>query len=404
MKILFLAPQPFFQERGTPIAVRLAVAVLAKRADTQVHLLTYHEGQNIKLTNVEIKRMWAPRWLRNIGPGISFKKILCDFFFAFTMVRLLWQARGESYDLIHAVEESVFLAWIARLLLGIPYVYDMDSSLALQVTEKWAVLKPLLPVLQIFEKIAVKNSVAVVPVCDSLAEIAVNHGSRDTHILRDVSMINPDETDIESDHDIRKELDLKPHDLVILYIGNLESYQGIDLLVESFERAAPECSHAHLVIVGGVPEHIQKYQKKIASFVSAPRTHFLGPRPVSLLSQYLAQADILASPRTRGNNTPMKIYSYLHSGKVTLATRLPTHTQVLSDEVSRLAAPEVNEFSAAMLELLHDGELRASLGQAACQLAEQNYTYEVFSRRLNELYDRLGRKISPGAAPSSAMP
>ena len=30
-------------------------------------------------------------------------------------------------------------------------------------------------------------------------------------------------------------------------------------------------------------------------------------------------ADVLVSPRIRGNNTPMKIYSYLESGKAILA-------------------------------------------------------------------------------------
>ena len=56
-----------------------------------------------------------------------------------------------------------------------------------------------------------------------------------------------------------------------------------------------------------------------------------------MLASLLAQADVLVSPRTRGNNTPMKIYSYLDAGRAVLATDLPTHTQVLTPECARLA-------------------------------------------------------------------
>ena len=45
----------------------------------------------------------------------------------------------------------------------------------------------------------------------------------------------------------------------------------------------------------------------------------------------LLAADVLVSPRLKGLNTPMKIYSYLDSGSAVLATRLRTHTQVLDD-------------------------------------------------------------------------
>ena len=43
MKVLILAPHPFYQERGTPIAVDLLIRALSERGD-DVDLLTFHEG------------------------------------------------------------------------------------------------------------------------------------------------------------------------------------------------------------------------------------------------------------------------------------------------------------------------------------------------------------------------
>ena len=59
MKILFLAPQPFYTERGTPIAVRLAVASLCREGH-QVDLLTYPEGEDIELPGMRLFRAGRP--------------------------------------------------------------------------------------------------------------------------------------------------------------------------------------------------------------------------------------------------------------------------------------------------------------------------------------------------------
>lgn len=393
MRILFLAPQPFFQERGTPIAVRLAVQVLAARGADRIDLLTYHEGSDVRIPNVRQTRIRAPFFLRNIRPGISCKKLLCDISFLFSALAMVWRQRPERYNLVHAVEESVFVAFLIKLIWGIPYIYDMDSSLALQVTEKWRLISPLRPLLQCCERLAVKHSTAVVPVCDALAAIADHHGSRDTQILRDISLLDLETDGGAREACLRDEIQAGAEGQVVLYIGNLEPYQGVDLLLESFAAAAQSFPAARLAVIGGMPAHIAAYREKAAALGVSERVHFLGARPVTLLRDYLMQADILASPRVRGNNTPMKIYSYLHSGKAILATALPTHTQVLSAEVALLAPPTVAEYAAAMSTLLSSEELRGKLGQAARQLAEERYTYEIFRRDLNGLYDRIDRRL-----------
>lgn len=398
MKILFLAPEPFFQERGTPIAVRLALEVLAKRGDDCIDLLTYREGTSIEIPNVTLKRIRSPRLLEGINPGISIRKILCDFILLFATLTLVWRNRKSQYDLIHAVEESVFIAALIKLLFGIPYIYDMDSSLSLQLTEKWFLLRPLRPFLQFAEHLAVKYSTAVVPVCDALAAIADKHGATETCILRDISLLDVNGFKANAE-DLRKSLQIPNENLIVLYIGNLERYQGIDLLIEAFAEAAPAHSNSNLIIIGGRKDHIDMYLEKGRELGITSRLHLIGPRPVSSLNSYLLQANILVSPRTLGNNTPMKIYSYLHSGKAILATALPTHTQVLDEKVSMLAAPQVTPFKDALLRLLNEKELRDTLGKNAFELAEEKYTFNVFSRKLNQLYDKIGKDLKSRMSP-----
>src|SRR5690606_29170982 len=116
-----------------------------------------------------------------------------------------------------------------------------------------------------------------------------------------------------------------------------ESYQGIDLLLESFVIALSKNHRLRLAIIGGETSDIVKYKTKADQLNINQFVRFYGPRPVFHLHGYLKQADILVSPRIKGGNTPMKVYSYLASGIVLLATDLDTHTQVMDNTICHLA-------------------------------------------------------------------
>jgi glycosyltransferase involved in cell wall biosynthesis len=114
---------------------------------------------------------------------------------------------------------------------------------------------------------------------------------------------------------------------------------------------------------------------------------------LSELDEYLADADILTAPRTKGINTPMKIFPYMHSGKALLVTDLPTHSQILTSDVCVLAAPEPQAFADAIVELASDRELRERLGRAGRAFVEAEHTFEAHARRVNALYDHVDRAI-----------
>ncbi|MFW6271792.1 MAG: hypothetical protein ACOC1Q_01975, partial [Desulfosalsimonas sp.] len=85
MKILILAPHPFYQARGTPIAVDLMVRALGERGD-QVDVLTFHEGSDPVYSHLKIHRIRLVLKVRNVGPGFSLKKIYCDIHLFFRFV------------------------------------------------------------------------------------------------------------------------------------------------------------------------------------------------------------------------------------------------------------------------------------------------------------------------------
>ncbi len=381
MNVLYLAPQPFYKERGTPIAVKNMLQLLSERGE-HVDVLTYHEGEDVDYSNVVLHRIARLPFIHNISAGFSWKKVICDLIMLF---RALAMASRKQYLMVHAVEESVFIALLIKFLFKIPYVYDMDSSLAQQMIEQHSFLAPLKPIFSAAEGFAIRRAETVLPVCDALAQDVEKYNPRQVFVLHDVSMIqNPE---LLPSEDLKAELGI--NGLIVMYVGNLQSYQGIDMLLESFAIAVRQVPDAALVIIGGSVESIFKYRTVAARLGIATSVYFVGKRPLDELATYLAQADILVSPRIKGKNTPMKVYSYLHSGKPLLATDMPTHTQVVDHTTAALAAPNVTAYAAKLVTLLQDADLQVQLGQAGHDLIEQKYSYSVFNNQLNQIYDWL---------------
>ncbi len=390
--VLFLAPHPFYQERGTPMAVDLLLGVLARRG-LRTTVVTFAEGRDRTYPRTEVCRIPALPWAgKNVPPGFSLKKLVCDVFLFCKAVGIVVRRRPR---LIHAVEESVFMALFFQILFNIPYVYDMDSSMSVQILHKLPLLKPLGPFFRWCERAALRRALVVIPVCAALADVARLAGARHVHVLTDVSMAAEAGKGGEPAPDLRAEYGIQG--VCCMYIGNLEPYQGIDLLLEAASLAVKTAPELSLVIVGGTPESIGAYQARARDLGIAAQTHFTGPLPVSMMRALFSQADVLISPRIKGENTPMKIYSYLDSGCPILATDLPTHTQVLNSDVAQLVRPEARYMAEGMVSLAASPELRDRLARAARELARREYTPEVFERRVNTIFDQVLAQVEQQA-------
>ena len=95
-------------------------------------------------------------------------------------VKCLRMVRRNSYDLIHAVEEAAFIAAAMQRLTGIPYVYDMDSSLAEQLVDAYPGLQFAFATLRRCEAVAVRHSLGVLTVCAALEDVAHGHAPGQT--------------------------------------------------------------------------------------------------------------------------------------------------------------------------------------------------------------------------------
>jgi glycosyltransferase involved in cell wall biosynthesis len=332
-----------------------------------------------KAPNLTVIRAARPPFVRRVPIGFSWRKLACDIPLS---AKLLALARTGRYRVLHAVEEAVFPAVPVAAACGLKLVYDMDSSIPDQLVEKWPRLAGLRAPLEWAERWAMRRADAVLPVCQALADKAARHAPDTPRwILHDVAFEAAEAAEVE---DLRA-----VHGFggpLVLYVGNLESYQGIDLLLRGFSRTAG----GTLVVIGGLERHIEEKRALARALGVEGRVLFLGPRPVRHLSGYLGQADVLASPRLKGVNTPMKLYSYMLAGKAICATDIASHRQAVDEDCATLAPPEPEAYGRALERLTKDARLRERLGAAARLRVRSRFSYELYRERLLAAYRSLG--------------
>jgi len=171
---------------------------------------------------------------------------------------------------------------------------------------------------------------------------------------------------------------------LVVYAGTFEAYQGLDLLFAAMALVRAERSDVRLLMAGGSIDALANTREQARSAGIDDVAIFAGERPASEIPAYLRAADVLVSPRSRGTNTPLKIYQYLRSGKPIVATRLLTHTQVLSDETAFLTGTSPRELADGILTVLRDPARAAAVGARARHLADTKYSYASYLDRTRQ--------------------
>lgn len=389
MNILMLAPQPFFQPRGTPISVYFRIKALSMLGH-KIDLVTYHLGQNVDIKNLKIIRIPDFWGLREIKIGPSYAKIPLDFL-------LFWLAWGrlfqKKYDLIFSHEEAALIGIFLSKFWKIPHVYDMHSSLPQQLKNYNFSHSPFLEKIFLsLEKFILRHSQAVIAICPDLMKKIESKGFAEKAVLLE-NFLEFEHPPCTSQEIQKKRQEIAPpHHKIILYAGNFQPYQGIPLLLEACSLLKDK--KIVLLLIGEKGRKLEEAKSKAEQLNLSKNTKFMGQLPPSQLSVFISLADVLVSPRISGSNTPLKIYSFLKSGKPVVATKLWTHTQVLNPQISILVQPNPQSLAQGLNFALFNQEAQKKASQAKIWSAN-HYTLSHYLEKINHTLRLATQEMKP---------
>ncbi len=387
-----IAPEPFFEPRGTPFSEYHRIRALLELGHT-VDLVTYPFGRDVPLTGLRLFRCVRPSFVRGVKIGPSLAKISLDVALMFTCIR---RALGERYDAVHSHEEGSFIGVPLAAFLGVPHLYDMHSSLPQQLRNfAFTRSRLLIRAFTWMERFVIHRSRVVIVICPQLAETVKQIDSAVPTILIENAPGSGDAPVDGTGAAVRTSLGLLPETPMVLYTGTFEAYQGLDLLFAAATHVRLRCPDVRFVLAGGRPEQIDAARGQASDAGAGDVVIFAGQRPAEEIPALLDAADVLVSPRRTGTNTPLKIYQYIRAGRPIVATRLLTHTQVLNDEVAILTSATPEAFATGVLDAISNPVRARELGRRARELADTKYSYESYLARTRQACAHLTGEATP---------
>lgn len=379
-RVLIVAPQPFYEDRGTPIAVRQVLQALSE-IGYEIDVLTYPVGQSIRIPGVRYLRVANPLRFRSVPIGFSLKKLILD---AIMFVKLTMLLRQRHYACVHAVEEAAFLAVLAARRRGLPVIYDMQSSMPEQLARHPLLgLGPLPRLWRAAEAWLIRRADLIVSsagLADRVSGIAPGAWIREWHYA---TPVNP----AGNGALVRERFGIEPDERVVLYTGNFEDYQGLSLFISAMPSVLSRVPNAVFLLVGANGHHTDMARRRLEALMP-DRAYRLVPRqPREAISDFLALADVVVSPRTRGSNLPIKVLEYLAAGRAIVATEIPAHRSVLNEQRAVLVEARTEALARAIATLLEDPERVRQLEAAASRFARDHLSWSDFVGAVGGIYD-----------------
>src|SRR3954452_467239 len=227
VRILMIAPEPFFEPRGTPFSEFHRIRALTALGH-HVDLVTYPFGQAVSMPGLRVFRSLRPPLVDHVKIGPSLAKIPLDALLALSALRRAFSGR---YDAIHSHEEGGLICALLAITLRLPHLYDMHSSLPQQLSNfAFSRSRIITRAFLAIERFMIRRSRVVIVICPSLEETvrAIQPAAR-TVLIENAPGSAEDAATADDAAAVRRSLGLADATPLVLYTGTFEAYQGLDL-------------------------------------------------------------------------------------------------------------------------------------------------------------------------------
>jgi len=350
-------------------------------AGYQVDLLTFPIGTEEPIAGVTVCRVGNPLKIKKVPIGPSVSKVFFDLLLVVKAFRL---CRKNRYRVIHGVEEAGLIAGLLGKCFKAASIFEKHSD-PFSYRAGWA-KNMFLRMYAAVERWSARLADAVIGTGPGLVEQVEQMGvkTRIFHIPDIPS--SRQEPAVAAAEGLRKQLAIKPQQVLVTYVGSFAVYQGIDLLFATIPLVARQCPEVQFMIIGGAPQEIEQRHQALVTAQAADAVTFVGRVEPETLPTYLAASDVLLSLRKSGINTPLKVLDYMKAGRAIVVTDVPAHRLILDEKVACFVDSDPAAFADRIRELAHDEYKRRTLGAAARSGYARQFTFEHHCDRLAACY------------------
>ncbi len=384
LRVLMVAPTPYFSDRGCHVRIYEEARALTELGH-QVGIATYHLGRT--MPGIPTWRIPEIPWYRKLSAGPSWHKPYLDILLFFTALRV---ARAFRPHILHAhLHEGAFIGLLLKMFLPVPLVFDCQGSLTEELIDHGFVRRGslLFRLFGFLERLISRRADFIVTSSSlgalKLVELFEGESSK---VLPLIDGVNAAEFKRLSQEEARRSLGLPQDRIIAVFLGVLNRYQGVDLLLESIRMLRERGCPIYFLIMG-FPE--EKYRRMAQEAGISDTVTFTGRIDYAKAPLYLSAGDIALSPKISPTEANGKLFNYMACGLPTVLFDTPVNREILGDLGVYAAYGDPVDFAEKIEALSHDRELREKLAAQLVESAVTKHSWQARGERLVELYRML---------------
>lgn len=376
---------------GAEQSLLLLVEGLARKGYCSV-VVVPHSGplvERLEALNVPVVYVPLRPWLTNYHTGIKrklYNLYHLPFLFRATLA-LIKIIRHYQVDLVHTVNSVVFDGALAAAVAGVPHVWHIREAIEPGGFLKFSFgLKVARSLMKLF-------SGRVIVISKAIGHFYLNT-SNDANKIRiiyngiDLSLID----DNSDPKDIRQILGIPLTAKVVGMVGQMRSWKR----QEDFLRAAAMIKQfvpdTFFLVAGGDPDAPDEYTRSMrrlsAELGLEEQIKWLGFH--DKIGQIFKAMDLFVLP-SETEAFGRVIIEAMALSKPVVATTVGGIPEIVVDGVTGLLVPprSPEKLAEAIIKILKDPHLSATMGQAGRQRVEQNFTVEKYIDNVIAVYQEL---------------
>lgn len=297
----------------------------------------------------------------------------------------------ESFDIVHISEITHPLAlrcsaWANSL--NIPYVVSIFGNLS---SSKGRFIKALRVAFNYFwGRKMLKNAAALLVQTPHEGEMCSSYTSEDKiipmHLPVDMALFQ----DLPPRGRFREKYGIRETDKVILYLGRLHHYKGVQLLIEVSAGLLNKRKGGYTLVLAGTDEGYQEFlARQIRELDIEARVIFTGSIFGRDKLEVYQDADVFVTTPLTYEETSLAALEACACGTPVIITERNAIPGLVESEAGFQIHYDRVELENALLEVLDNSDYQQQMGKNARGLIEREYALPKVADKMEELFSRV---------------
>lgn len=371
------------------------------RCGLRVDVVAYNTGRDVQGVTVHRTLPFPGYSATKIGPSLSRLPL-----WILLLIKTFIVARRTRPDILHGhLHEGALIALIVSRLTGIPWVFDFQGSLTLEMAEKGAMRHGSLPFrfISFFEGFIDRRAPLTLVKSQIMQnDLTTRFCVEPRRIRRVMDGADPDRfSPRDANPALRHSLGIASDAVVLCYLGLLNVQQGTERMLSAIAEVVRSRPDVHLLVIGYPTE---RWVERAEELGIERNVTFTGQVDHDRAPDYLALAKLALAPKVSETEGNVKIYDYMSMELPVVAIETIGNRELLGDDGYYVARHDPADFAAGIVAALGDRGAWPAIGSRMRRRIVEELSWDAVATRLVDAYEAIAPGIGKDMQAGNVQP